>query len=391
MLEFSSISGWNAQLMGLMDRLRPRFSRSDLYQRAESYLRVLLAQVSRKNSWQLAEAAGADTPHGFQRLLGRARWNADEVRDDLQRYVLEHLGDSQGVLIIDETGFLKKGDKSAGVSRQYSGTAGRIENCQIGVFLAYRSDLGHALIDRELYLPKCWAEDTDRCEAAGVPGEISFATKPAIARKMLMRACEGGLEASWVTADEVYGSDSKFRQLLEKQGIGYVLAVTSQQHLFLSGCYDRVDAHTREIPQRRWKKLSCGAGTKGERMYEWTFVPFGVPTEHDYRKGLLVRRSLKDPEERAYYFTHAKKGTHLTQLVRVAGSRWAIEECFEQSKQQTGLDEYEVRSWTGWYRHITLSMFAHAFLSIMRAASDPHRRKKKRECRTTSSRLLCRK
>ena len=386
MLKYSSVTEWNERLKGLMDRLQPRFSRVDLRRRAEDYLRGLLSQIARKNSWQLAESTGADTPHGFQRLLGRARWDADAVRDDLQHFVMEHLSDSQGVLIVDETGFLKKGNKSAGVSRQYSGTAGRIENCQIGVFLAYRSDFGHALIDRELYLPKCWTNERDRCQEAGIPEDTCFATKPAIARRMLQRAFDSGLAASWVTADEVYGSDSKFRQLLEKQGIGYVVAVTSQQRLFLHGSYDRVDRHAQELSPRKWKKVSCGPGAKGERLYEWAFVPLGTPTEQNGRKGLLVRRSITTPDDRAYYLTHARKGTQLAQLVRVAGARWAIEECFEQAKQETGLDEYEVRSWTGWYRHITLSMFAHAFLSTIRAACIPQPTRKKSKPFPTSSR-----
>jgi SRSO17 transposase len=371
-------STFSTQFSGLMDRLGQRFSRCDLLRQAECYLRGLLSQVDRKNSWQLAEATGADTPHGFQRLLGRARWNADDVRDDLQHYVVEHLGDPQGVLIIDETGFLKKGNKSAGVSRQYSGTAGRIENSQIGVFLAYRSQRGHALVDRELYLPKCWTEDQQRSDEAGIPAEVAFATKPALARRMLRRAFDAGLDAGWVTADEIYGRDSQFRRLLEKQGMGYVVAVSCQQRLFLDGSYDRVDQHVQALSERKWKKLSCGAGSKGERFYQWAFVPFGVPTDQGMRKGLLVRRCLKDPEELAYYFTHAPQGTTLAKLVRIAGSRWAIEECFEQAKQETGLDEYEVRSWTGWYRHITLSMFAQAFLSVVRAEANRPVRQKKR-------------
>jgi len=240
-------STFSMQFTGLMDRLELRFSRCDLLRQAEYYLRGLLSQVGRKNSWQLAEAVGADTPHGFQRLLGRARWSADEIRNNLKRYVAEHLGDSDGVLIIDETGFLKKGNKSAGVSRQYSGTAGRIENSQIGVFMAYHSIKGHALIDRELYLPKCWTEDRQRCDEAGIPEEIKFATKPALARRMLRRAFEAGFIASWVTADEVYGCDSKFRELLVNKGIGYVVAISCQQRLFLNGSYDRVDRHVQEI------------------------------------------------------------------------------------------------------------------------------------------------
>jgi SRSO17 transposase len=367
----------------LMDRLGERFSRRDLLRQGESYLRGLLSQVDRKNSWQLAEATGAETPHGFQRLLGRARWDANLVREDLVHYVAGHLNDPQGVLIIDETGFLKKGHKSAGVSRQYSGTAGRIENCQIGVFMAYCSQRGYALVDRELYLPTCWTEVEQRCQEAGIPEEVEFATKPALARRMLRRAFDSDLEASWVTADEIYGRDSQFRTLLEKQGIGYVVAVSCQQHLFLNDCYGRVDQHVQEFPKRQWKKLSCGAGSKGERFYQWAFVPFPVPTDQAMHKGLLVRRSLKDPEELAYYFTHAPEGTCLKELVQIASARWAIEECFEQAKQETGLDEYEVRSWTGWYRHITLSMFALAFLSVVRTKSNVRSRPKKRALLTT--------
>jgi len=368
-------STYLVQFAELMDRLCDRFSRRDLLRQAESYLRGLLSQVDRKNSWQLAEATGAETPHGFQRLLGRARWDADAVRDDLRRYVAEHLGDPDGVLIIDETGFLKKGDKSAGVSRQYSGTAGRIENCQIGVFMAYRNQHGHALVDRELYLPKCWTDEKDRLAEAGVPEEVEFATKPALARRMLRRTFNSDLQASWVTADEIYGRDSQFRKLLEKQGIGYVVAVSCQQRLFLDGCYGRVDEHVQRIPKRQWKKLSCGAGSKGQRFYQWAFVPFSFPTDEGMHKGLLVRRSLKESEELAYYFTHAPARTDLKKLVEVAGSRWAIEECFEQAKGEAGLDEYEVRSWTGWHRHITLSMFAQAFLSVMRNNSNSQTKK----------------
>lgn len=386
MLETTFIDSWNDRFAGLMDRLQSRFSRKDLRQRLEHFLRGLLSQVDRKNSWQLAEATGSETPHGFQRLLGRAQWDADAVRDDLRNYVVEYLGDEQAVLIVDETGFLKKGTKSAGVSRQYSGTAGRIENSQIGVFLAYRSDKGHAFIDRELYLPKVWTEDRERCLEAGIPEEVAFATKPELARRMLKRAFVADVPASWVTADEVYGGDSKFRGILEKQGIGFVVVVSCQQRLFLDGDYARVDRHVAEFPKKSWKQLSCGPGTKGERFYEWAFVPFGIPTEKGFRKGLLVRRSCGNHDEHSYYFTHAPPGTTLRKLVRVAGTRWAIEECFEQAKQETGLDEYEVRSWTGWYRHITLSMFAHAFLSVVRAESSPRARRKKRKVMATSSR-----
>ena len=376
MLDAARVVDWTVGFAGLMDRLRARFGRKDLAARAEAYLRGLLAQVDRKNSWQLAEAAGAATPHGFQRLLGRARWDAEAVRDDLQAYVAEHLADARGVLIVDETGFLKKGDRSAGVARQYSGTAGRIENCQVGVFVAYHSARGHALIDRELYLPKAWIDDRPRCRAAGVPDDVEFATKPQLARRMLGRLFDRGIAAKWVTADEVYGGDSQFRRMLENRGIGYVVAVSCQQRLWLGAKYDRIDQHVARAPKRAWRKLSCGPGAKGERYYQWAYVAFGLPTKHGLHKGLLVRRSLKNPDDWAYYFVHAAEGTPLTELVRVAGSRWAIEECFQQAKQQTGLDEYEVRSWVGWRRHITLSMFAHAFLVVLRAEPNQGAAKK---------------
>jgi SRSO17 transposase len=224
--------------------------------------------VPRKNGWQVAEYAGDATPKNIQHFLGRSQWDADELRNDLQQYVTDHLGQDDGALIIDETGFLKKGTKSSGVGRQYSGTAGRIENCQIGVFLAYRSTKGHALIDRELYLPKAWCDDRQRCDEANIPKAVQFATKPAIAGGMIQRAVAASIPARWVTADEVYGVDSAFRKTLESRGFSYVLAISCQQRLFLNEMYGRVDEHVQELKNSLWKKLSCGAGTKGERVYE---------------------------------------------------------------------------------------------------------------------------
>jgi SRSO17 transposase len=334
-----------------------------------------MGRVERKNSWQLAEAAGDATPHGLQRLLGRARWDADAVRDDLRTYVAEQLGEPDCVLIVDETGFLKKGTKSAGVARQYSGTAGRIENCQVGVFLAYRSGRGAAFLDRALYLPKAWAEDRTRRREAGIPDAVAFATKPELARGMLRRALGARVPARWVTADEVYGSDYKFRRLIEESGLNYVVAVTSAQRLFLGGYYGRADAFAADLPERSWRRLSCGAGSKGQRFYDWAFVEFTFQSDGDAAKGLLVRRSIADPSERAYYFCRFPRGTPTEELVRVAGSRWAIESAFEQAKQEVGLDDYEVRSWDGWRRHVTLALLAHAFLEATRsaeAAGAPH-------------------
>ena len=371
------IREWRHELDRLSDRIGPRFGRTEVRRRVRVYLEVLLSNVPRKNGWQLAEHAGDATPKNIQHFLGRAKWDADEVRDDLQQYVVEHLARKDGVLIVDETGFFKKGTKSAGVGRQYSGTAGRIENCQIGVFLAYRTSRGHALIDRELYLPKAWCEDRPRCREARIPDTKPFATKPALACEMLKRAVAARIPARWVAADEVYGSDSKFRNLLEKRGLNYVVTISCQQRLFLNDAHGRVDEHVRTMKKSAWKKLSCGQGTKGDRVYEWSFVPFGILTDDGKRKGLLVRRAVKDKTDIAYYFTLAPARTRLQNLVNVAGSRWAIEECFEQSKQETGLDEYEVRSWHAWYRHITLSMFAHAMLSVLRFHANSNDTKKR--------------
>jgi SRSO17 transposase len=358
---------WIEEVDAAARRIGPRFSRRDLRSHSSRYLRGLISRIERKNGWQLAEELGEQTPTNLQHFVARSQWSADEVRDDLRQYVVEYLGSANGVLIVDETGFLKKGEKSVGVKRQYSGTAGRIENCQVGVFLAYRTDAGHALIDRSLYLPKEWATDAARRAEAKVPESVTFATKPALAREMLKRTLDAGVPAKWVTADEVYGSDYKFRRFCEERGLGYVVAISSNTHLFLGGRRTRVDEHVQAMPRRVWRQLSCGAGLKGERLYDWAFVSWPHPENDGFTRGFLVRRSLTDPDDLAYYFTNAPKRTPLKMIVRIAGSRWAIEECFEQAKQEAGLDEYEVRGWIGWHRHITLSMLAHATLSVIRS------------------------
>lgn len=381
------VGRWSRELDRVAERIGPRFGRPELRARAPAYLKGLIASLERKNGWQLAEFAGDATPVNLQHFIGRAKWAANAVRDDLIRYVAEHLGEADGVLIVDETGFLKKGKRSAGVGRMYSGTAGRIENCQIGVFCAYRSTKGQTLVDRELYLPKDWIADGPRRQAAHIPEEVEFATKPELARRMMARTLEAGLPVRWVTADEVYGSDSRFREFLQRQGLSYVVAISCQSHMYHQGLRTRVDEHAAAFGKRMWKRLSCGAGTKGERVYEWAMISWpdlvwdghvwdeAAPESHDpahrvasgFTHALLVRRSLKDPDEKAYYYSYAPTGTPLKTLVEIAGVRWAIEECFEQAKQLTGLDEYEVRSWSGWYRHVTLSMFAHAMLAVIRA------------------------
>ena len=361
---------WADQFGALCDRLRECFGRRDLRRRARGYLHGLLGRVGRKNMWQLAEHIGDATPHGLQRLLDRAVWSADAVRDALIAYAREGLlADGEpGVLIVDETGFLKKGVKSVGVQRQYSGTAGRIENCQIGVFLALASSRGHALIDRELYLPKSWCQDEARRDEASIPPEVPFATKPQQARQMIARALSAGLRPRWVLADEVYGSDSKFRRFLESKAQPYVVAVNCDLRVWRPDrSRQRLDAILAERPADAWFRHSVGNGAKGPRLYDWAIEPFGPATDEGLTHWLLARRSIKKPDELAYYFCFAPANASPAELADAAGQRWAVECCFEIAKQETGLDEYEVRSWHGWYRHITLSMLAMAFLAVLRS------------------------
>ncbi len=358
------VQGWAGGLDAVLGRIASRFGRAEPRRRVAAYLRGLLAPVERKNGWQLAESAGDATPDGVQDFLSRAQWDADAVRDDLQAYATEHLGDADAVLVLDETSFVKKGTKSAGVQRQYTGTAGRVENSQVGVFLGYASRHGHALIDRALYLPKDWAGDADRRREARVPEAVAFTTKPKLGLAMLERARAAGVPFSWLTGDSVYGADHAIRRWAERHQRGYVLAVTSGQRLGLRP----VTAWIKKLPKRAWQRLSAGDGAKGPRFYDWACLPYSgaVP---GFQSALLVRRSVANPTELAFYLTHAPEGTPLAELVRVAGTRWSIESLFEQAKGEVGLDHYEVRSWVGWHRHITLAMLALAYLAAVRKAA----------------------
>jgi len=373
----AQIQGWADEVTAVGERLGPRFGRSEPRQRALGYVRGLLSDTERKNGWQLAEHLGEATPDGVQHLLARAAWDADAVRDDLTRYVAEHLGQPGGVLVVDETGFLKKGTKSVGVARQYSGTAGRIENCQVGVFLGYVTDRGRALLDRALYLPKGWAADRKRRKVAGIPKGVAFATKLVLARQMVERAVAAGVPAAWVTADAVYGSDYGFRQAVEDLGLGYVVGVRTDQAVWVGFQQRRVKGLLAEVPSDGWCRLSCGDGAKGPRHYDWACFPLNCPEPEAYGRWLLIRRSTADPAEVAYFLCGGPPGTGVEALVQVAGRRWAIEECFELAKGDCGLDEYEVRGWVGWHRHVTLSLFALAVLSVIRAkaAQRPGRKK----------------
>jgi SRSO17 transposase len=362
------VQEWAAGLGELHAQIARRFARAEPRRRVLAYLRGLLGNVGRKNGWQLAEHAGERTPDGMQRLLATADWDPDLVRDDLRAYVVEHLGDPGAVLVADETGFLKKGTTSVGVQRQYSGTAGKVDNCQLGVFLAYASAKGRAFIDRELYLPKAWTDDPARCRAARVPEQVEFRTKPQLARVMLERALDAGVPASWVTADEVYGGDPTLRRFLEDRGLSYVLAVKCIERLRRAHGSTPATAEqlAARVPAEQWVACSAGHGAKGRRLYDWVRVELAAPAVAGWARWLLVRRSRADGEL-AFYACFAPANTSLVGLVRVAGIRWVIEESFQTAKGEVGLDHYEVRRWPGWYRHITLALLAQAFLTVTRA------------------------
>jgi SRSO17 transposase len=289
----------------------------------------------------------------------------------LRAYLVKAMGDPHAVLVLDETGFLKKGPQSVGVARQYSGTAGRVENCQIGVLLAYASVHGHALLDRALYLPQAWTDARERCEHAGVPAEQHFATKSQRARQMLQRAFDAGVPATWVTSDSVYGDDRRLRVWLEEQEHASIMAVSGKEYVWRAGRQHQVKSLLAALVTEGWDRLSAGDGTKGPRCYDWLWLPLAAPWQPDWRRWLLVRRSLSDPTELTAYVVFAPQETALANVVRVAGSRWTVERCFEEAKGEVGLDHSEVRSWTGWYRHITLTMWAYALLTVLRAARLP--------------------
>ncbi len=357
---------WTATLDALHTRIAPRFARAEARTRVRRYLDGLLAPVERKNGWQLAEHLGEAGPQGVQRLLNAADWDADAVRDDLSAFVVEHLGDAEGVLIMDETGFLKKGTKSVGVARQYSGTAGRRENQQIGVFLAYAAPRGAVLLDRALYLPEAWTSDAGRRAEAGVPETVAFATKGELAKQMLARAFAVGIPAAWVAGDTIYGSD-ELRRWLEGQGRHYVLAVPCTHGLWTAGRQVEAQALADGVPDAAWARLSAGDGSQGPRWYDWACLALPYATQPGTAQWLLVRRSVSNPTERAYYRVYGPAETTVDALARVAGRRWCIETAFEDAKGLVGLDQYEVRKWEAWYRHVTLSLLAYAALVVTRA------------------------
>jgi SRSO17 transposase len=348
-----------------MGRIAGRFARVEPRRRARAFVLGLLSGLRRKNCWTIAELAGDAAPDGMQHLLAAARWDADAVRDDVRAYVVEHLGGADAVLVVDETGDVKKGRASAGVQRQYSGTAGRVENCQVAVFLSYASWRGHALIDRELYLPRSWTSDPARCAAAGIPEKTAFATKPRLARRMIARALDSGTPAAWVTGDEVYGADPGLRTDLERRQTGYVLAVSASHQVFTAAGACAARQLAARLPRRAWQRCSAGQGAKGHRYYDWAQV--AIDPGRPGHRWLLIRRN-RTTKKLAFYRCYSPRHACLAALVKTAGIRWTTEENFQAGKGLTGLDEHQVRRWDSWYRWTTLAMLALAFLSITAAA-----------------------
>ena len=368
---------WRHEFDELMLRVGARFARVEPRRRMAAFVRGLLAGLPRVNCWSIAEHAGDDCPRGMQRLLSAAVWDEAGVRDDLRGYVLEHFADPGAVLVVDETGDLKKGTMTVAVQRQYSGTAGRTENCQVAVYLAYAAPAGTAFIDRALYLPRSWTSDPARCRAAGVPADTAFATKPALARAMIGRALDAGTPAAWAAADEVYGQDPQLRAELARRGLGYVLAVAKTHPVTTATGPRPAIELARRLPARAWQRISAGPGAKGPRWYDWALIEVTDPavTDGGGPHWLLIRRRISDGEY-AFYRAHAPCPVPLAQLVKVAGSRWKIEDGFAASKELAALDEHQVRTWASWHRWTILALLACALLSVL-AATQPgngHRR-----------------
>ncbi len=353
----------------MIDRIAPRFTRYEPLRHAGELMAGMVSGLDRKNCWTIAEHRGNDTPDGLQHLLARAKWNADAVRDDLRDYVVDAFGDPGAVLVVDETGDVKKGTQTVGVQRQYSGTAGRIENSQIAVYLTYAAPRGHALIDRALYLPRCWTEDCDRCEDAGIPTDKrGFATKPTLAKQLISRAVEAKVPAAWVAGDEVYGADPRLRAAIRCHRLGYVLAIAANRCVPTPAGKIRADRLPAMLPPWAWQKHSAGAGSHGQRYYSWAWVDLLPEDDTDTGCHCLLIRRNDATGELAYLRCYSPHSVTLHSLVTVAGQRWRIEESFQAAKGLAGIDQHQVRRWTSWHRWTTLAMLAHAFLAVATAS-----------------------
>jgi SRSO17 transposase len=365
-----AIGGWSEAVEELHRRIAGRFARSEARERVKRYLLGLLGRVERKNGWQLAEAIGETDPQGVQRLLNSAKWDADAVRDDLREYVVEHLGDEEsGVLVADETGFLKKGEKRVGVARQYTGTAGDTVDCQVGVFVAYSSKEGAAFIDRALYLPEEWANDPKRRGEAGVPEEVAFANKIELAKRMLERAFEAGVPARWVAADAFYGRSHEFRAWLEERGRAYAVMVPKTNMVPLGGRKKKIERLAERLPQDAWSVVLPTEDSGERRPWQWACLGLAADPQKGMSRWLLVRRGSDDTEDIAFYQAYGPEDTSVEELVRICQERWAIESAFEEAKGEIGMDHYEVRKWGAWHRYVTLCLLAHAFLVVTRLAA----------------------
>lgn len=362
----AALSALTAEIVGpLFNRPEPRVTFADL-------IRGLLADVRRKNAWQLADHLGHVNPGRIEWLLNGAAWNADVLRDRVREYVIEHLGSPDGVLVADDTQVIKQGDKSVGVARQYCGLTGQVENCQVLPMLSYASAEGHAFIDRRLYVPQEWMDDRERCVRAGVPADLVFKTKPELVIEMLQAAIAAGIVFKWFAADSGYGRDPGLRAFCHAGGIRYVLAVPVDLPLVdVRGRASRPDQMARTyLGDADFERRSCGDGSKGLRFYDWAFVKVVVKGQEPaagFVHTLLVRRKVADPSKIDYFLVHAPDGTSATEMVTVTGMRWTIEDCNGEGKDLLGLDQYQVRKWTPWHRHVTCCMLAHAFLAVQAA------------------------
>ena len=362
---------WEAELAAMHRRIAERFVHPEAHRRALAYLEGLLRPVERKNGWQLAENAGDARPDGMQRLLSTYRWDVGGVRDDLRDYVVEHLGDEQAALVVDEMGFLKQGGQSVGVERQYNRTAGRRENCQVGVFLAYASRRGCAILDRELYLSEDWHDDRDRMKKAGVPDDVPiWRSKDELAEEIIDRALKGGVPGAWVVADAVCCNNASLRRQLEKQGVAHVMAMEDDEGLFVSGTDGVERLPARQLAERitltDWERFSAGEGGGESRHHHWARVPLLTFESWEEWRWLLVRRDIFDPADLTYYACFGRADVPLAELARAAGHGSIVADTLNEARREVGLDQYEVRRWTGWYRHITLAMLAHAVLTVTR-------------------------
>lgn len=364
------LDAWQDRFEDFMTAIGRCFKRAEPRLHAQQYIQGLLSDLERKNGWQVAEAVGDTTPYGKQHLLGRAKWSADQMKPVIWERLQNTLGRERVTLIVDDTGFLKKGNLSVGVQRQYTGSVGKTANCQIGVFLSYWTCRGHSLWDRQLFIPRQWLDDENRRRKGKIPDHVVYQSKIEIGRVLLERALERDIEVEWVLADSLYGKASEFRRVFEKRDIQYVVGVPKSQHLFYGGCRQRLDQIAEDFEPDQWTRASAGMGTKGPREADWVLLAY-QETDRGFCKYVLFRRFVDDEEhDISYFFVLARKGVGFEEIIEAEGRRWAVEEDFETAKGEAGLDEYEVRSWHGWYRHITLSMAACAFLTEIEANQE---------------------